>query len=420
VRRGAAACGLVLALGMLAACGSDRPGTTSTRAVTSTPATTTVATTTTPKRPPPPKHENALPWPTYGADNRRTRSVTAWGVRPPFRRLWTFHGRTLLEFPPVAGYGLLYEESFDGKIHALDPATGKQRWSYASRRCGWSSPALARGRVFATFIGDPHCSRLGYGEIAAFSARTGRLRWHHIVDQTESSPLVAGGTVYFGDTDGRVYAFSAATGAERWSFTAGGPVKASPALYGGRLFVGDYGGDFYALAAGTGQLLWRSGGHGNFYSGPSVADGRVFVGSTDHGVYAFSARTGQELWRFGTGGYVYASPAVWHGLVLVGSYDNTFYAIDAATGALRWAFHAYGGITGPASVIDGVVYVATLAHRTYALDAATGRLMETWRDGEYAAAVAAGKRLYLIGAGRIYALAPRGEGKESRAKKSRS
>src|SRR5436853_4180180 len=124
---------VVVAIGVLAACGAGAPRTTSKPAITA---------------PQPPKQDNTLPWPTYGADNGRTRAVTAPGLRPPFRRLWTFHGHALLEFPPVAGYGLLYEESFDGRIHAIDPATGLEKWSYYSRRCGWSSPALGGGRVF--------------------------------------------------------------------------------------------------------------------------------------------------------------------------------------------------------------------------------------------------------------------------------
>src|SRR5205814_6785213 len=74
VRWAAVACGLVLAL---AACGSGQPRTTTKPTVTA---------------PQPPKQDNTVPWPTYGADNARTRSVTAPGVRPPFRRLWTFLG----------------------------------------------------------------------------------------------------------------------------------------------------------------------------------------------------------------------------------------------------------------------------------------------------------------------------------------
>ena len=110
---------------------------------------------------------------------------------------------------------------------------------------------------------------------------------------------------------------------------------------------------------------------------------------------------------FRTGSYVYASPAVWHGLVLVGSYDHVFYALKGGTGALRWTYHAGAPISGAASVVDGVVYLSTLAHRTFALAAGSGRLIEQWRDGDYSPAVAGYGRLYLVGLGRIYALAPR-------------
>lgn len=359
--------------------------------------------------PPPPAPDNSLPWPTYGADNARTRAATVPGLRPPFRRLWTFHGRHLLELPPVAGYGLIYEEGFDGKLHALDQKTGAQKWSYTSRRCGWSSPALGNGLVFATFIGGvtAHCSHLEDGQIVALSARTGRVRWSRTVGQSESSPLLFHGVVYFGSTNGLVYAYSAARGKELWSYDTGAPVKASPALAHGRLFIGNYGGDFDALDARTGTLIWRSGGHGNFYSGASVVDGRVYVGSIDGGVYAFSASNGSQLWRFATGHYVYASPAVWRGIVLLGSYDHSFYAINSANGTERWSFPAGGSISGAASVIDGIVYFSTFARQTFALSAANGRKITQWPDGDYSPAIAGYGHLYLVGLGRIYALAPR-------------
>ena len=349
-----------------------------------------------------------LPWPTYGADNARLRAVVAPGLRPPFRRLWTFHGRHLLEFPPVVGYGSVFEEAFDGRLYSLDPASGRVRWSYDSHLCGWSSPALADHLVFATFIGNAECqATTGGGELVAFSTESGRVRWRRTIGPSESSPLVADGVVYIGDQDGRVSAFSSATGRLRWSYDTGAPIKASASLAYGRIYIGNYAGEMLALSARTGRLLWRSGGHGNFYSTASVNSGRVYVGSLDGHVYAFSAWKGSVLWSYGTGSYVYASPAVWRGLVLIGSYDHTFYALDAATGSRRWSLAAHAPISGAASVVDGIVYFSSFDHRTYALAAASGRLRKQWQDGEYSPVVAGDGRLYLVGLGRIYALAPR-------------
>ena len=162
-----------------------------------------------------------------------------------------------------------------------------------------------------------------------------------------------------------------------------------------------------SLDARTGHVRWTSGGHDPIYSSPAVAYGRVFVGSLDGGVYAFGATTGRLLWAHPTGGYVYASPAVWRGRVLVGSYDHRFYALDAGTGDVRWRFDANGPISGAATVIDGLVYFSTFRERTYALDAAGGRQVATWPDGKYSPVVADAKRLYLVGLGRLYALARR-------------
>jgi outer membrane protein assembly factor BamB len=379
VRRARRAVALLAVAGALGACGSSRPPAQTTQ---SPPPATTA---------PPPRPSAALPWPTYGAGNARLRAVAAPGLRPPFRRLWTFHGKALLEFPPVVGYGSLFEEAFDGRLFAIDPATGRVRWRYYAPRCGWSSPALADGLVFATFIAHPSCHAHAYaGAIVALAARDGRIRWHRRIGPCESSPLVANGMVYIGDQDGYVYAFDAHTGKPRWSFNTGAPIKASPTLAYGRIYIGNYAGAFFALDARSGKLLWREGGYGNFYSTASVSEGRVYVGSLDEHVYAFSA------W-----------PAVWRGLVLVGSYDGGFYALRGEDGSMRWILRTGASITGAASVVGGVVYFSTLAHKTYALAAGGGRLLEQWPDGEYSPAVAGIGRLYLVGVGRIYALAPR-------------
>ncbi|MDX6476146.1 MAG: hypothetical protein QOH95_1657, partial [Gaiellaceae bacterium] len=354
----------------------------------------------------------AITWPTYGRGAARLRAVDGVGIRPPFRRVWTWHGRALLEFPPVVADGRLFLSTFDGRFYALDARTGRALWRWDSHRCGWASPAIAGPLVIEAFIG--HACALDVpgqdGEVVAFERRTGAIRWRRTVGPTETSPLVVHGLVYVGDWSGRVTALDAGTGRTRWTYRAGGALKSSPTLAGGLVVIGAYDGHVYALAARTGRLVWRAssqprlGSQGSFYSTPAAAYDRIYIGSTDGKMYSFGAETGRLRWSHATGGYVYAAPAVWRQLVLVGSYDHVFYAFDAATGATRWSFHANGPISGAASVVDGVVYFSTFAHLTYALSAATGRLLWTWPDGEYSPVVTDGRRIYLTGRGRIYGL----------------
>ena len=372
--------------------------------------------------PPAPRpRTNPILWPMYGFDERRLRRVDL-PLRPPFRRVWTFHGRTLLEFPPVIGYGRLYLTNNAGTLFAVNARTGKRAWRYRARRCAASSPALAGKILVATFLYRPPCGDASSndGEVVAFAVGFGKILWRRPIGPTESSPLVARRVAYVGDWRGDVYALRIRTGKVLWRYRTGGEIKGGLALAGNRLFVGAYDSRVYALDARTGRLLWRAsaqprlGQRGRFYSTPAAAYGRVYIGSTDGKVYSFGALSGKLRWSQGTGGYVYGSPAVWRRRVLIGSYDGTFYALDAATGDVRWRFSANGPISGSATVVGGIVYFATLNRRTYALDARNGRLLWTFRDGKYTPVVADASRLYVVGYGKLYGLIESGRAGRAR------
>ena len=123
--------------------------------------------------------------------------------------------------------------SADGKVYALDAATGHTRWTYTIGGPITSSPAVTGGTVY---IGsDDH-------KVYALNAATGHTRWTY----TTGGPIgfqfgetVLGGTVYIGNgsgtvyigsADGKVYALDAATGHPRWTYTTGGPVVSRPAV----------------------------------------------------------------------------------------------------------------------------------------------------------------------------------------------
>jgi outer membrane protein assembly factor BamB len=363
----------------------------------------------------PTKQPVAIDWPVFGLDAERLHFLPS-TLRPPFRPRWAFRAHSLVEFPPSIAYGRLYVANNTGTLFAIRATTGRLDWHYASGRCVAASPALAHGVVYEAFLNRPPCNSASSnidGQIVAFDANTGKVRWRRTIGPSESSPLVANGLVYAGDWRGNVYGFDARTGKQRWSFQTGGKVKGGVAVDGRRLYVGSYDGHVYALDALTGKELWRASGQerlgssGTFYSTPAAAYSRVYIGSTDGKVYSFGARTGDLRWSHSTGGYVYGSPAIWKLHVLIGSYSGRFYAFDAATGDVRWQFQANGPISGSATVLGNLVYFSTLQQRTYALDARTGKLVWSFPDGKYSPVVSDGVRVYLVGYARIYAMVPR-------------
>jgi outer membrane protein assembly factor BamB len=360
-------------------------------------------------------NEPAVVWPMYGFNQERTRAAD-FDHRPPFRRLWTFGARALVEFPPVIAYGRLYFTNANGRIYAVNARTGRRAWKFDAGRCAAASPAVHDHLVFQTFLQGPRCenrAKRGSGEVVALYAGFGQLLWRRRIGPSETSPLVSEGTVYIGDSTGRIYALDARTGRTRWSRKTGSAVKGGLALSSGRLFVGSYDHHLYAFDARTGALRWRSrvqsrfGSPGRFYSMPALAYGRVYIGGTDGRIYSYGATTGKLRWSHQTGGYVYSSPAVWRRRVYAGSYDGNLYSLDAATGDLVWKFAAGAPISGSATVVGRIVYFSTLARRTYGLDARTGRRLWTFADGEYTPTVADSERIYVVGRAKLYAFAGR-------------
>jgi outer membrane protein assembly factor BamB len=363
--------------------------------------------------PPQPK-EPGVAWPIYGYDSERLRFLNGSDLAPPFRRAWTFHARSLVEFPPAVAYGRLFFANNEGVVFAIGAKNGRKAWSYVSHRCVAASPAVDRHVVYEAFLNAPPCNRPPSsslsGEVVAFAVGTGRIIWRHTIGPSESSPVVVGGTVFVGDWGGRVWALRRKTGKPYWVTRLHGQVKSGVAISGNRLYVGDYSGHVYALSVTSGKILWqakaqpRFGNTGRFYATPAVAYGRVYIGGTDGKMYSLGASSGKLRWSHSTGGYVYSSAAVWRDRVFAGSYSKTFYCFDAATGAIRWQFKANGPISGSPTVIAGRVYFATLKGRTYGLDARTGRPDWTFPDGKYSPVVADDQRLYLVGYAKLYGL----------------
>ena len=128
------------------------------------------------------------------------------------------------------------------------------------------------------------------GYYTSIAPNTNQTLWNYTTgNNVRSSPAVAGGVVYVGSADNRVYALNAATGAFIWSYATGGlGSSSSPAVAcTTKVFVGSTDGDVYCLDASTGALIWKYATGGAVHSSPAVGDGTVFVGSDDHKVYAF-------------------------------------------------------------------------------------------------------------------------------------
>ena len=351
--------------------------------------------------PPPPAEETlGVAWPLFGYDPERHR-VGPSELKPPFRRVWTFRARQLLEFPPVIGYGRLYFTNNSGVMFAVNAKTGKRAWKKPIGRCVAASPAVGEHTVYQSFLNRPPCNSKAKpgrleGEVIAFATGFGKIRWRTRIGPTESSPLARRRPRLRRRLARPRLRARRADGPRALDVPGQGPDQGrgrevgQPALRRHlrrpplRVRAQHREGDLADALAGPARR-----------PRPVLLDARGRVRARLHRLdrrQGLLVRRGERQAALVAGRPAATStrsPAVWRKTVYVGSYSGRFYALDAATGDVKWRFQAKGDISGSATVARTASSTSRPStSRTYALDARTGKLLWTFPDGKYAGVVA--------------------------------
>jgi outer membrane protein assembly factor BamB len=268
----------------------------------------------------------------------------------------------------------------------LDSETGTQKGIFAPagefRGTVWWSPVtVAEGLAFVGFTetggrgGGLFGSRGGGTDttgLYVFDPETGQEQWYVSAEgQILPAPVYSGGVVYYGSTDGNVYAVDV----ESHAVKPGWPFQADNAV-------------------------WAS---------PLVVDERVYVAAMDHHVYCLDAETGEEKWKVQLGGAMAAQPSlhVTNGILYVGAFDSQVYAIDAISGELveTFAFQSGNWIWSEVLADAEPLFVTSLDGKLYALDSASGAVVPPYpydsaeignkKDRLRAAPVSAGESIVI-------------------------
>ncbi len=297
----------------------------------------------------------------FGSDDGNVYAVDAATGR---QRWMARTGGPVASTPALAGERV-FALSYDGRLYALDVRSGEVLWKFASegeRRFEarglhgmqprsqtfadmfdvyLSSPLVVDGRVY---FGS------GDGHVYAVDAATGKLAWKFATgDVVHASPAYADGLVVVGSWDGRLYALDATTGAQRWAYQAGVDAlihnqqgfQSSAAIAHGTVYVGCRDGHLYAIDLHTGAQKWNVDTEGSWVNAsPAVAGGRVYFATSDTARYqVVDAATGRPVQPAGsTQAYVFGSPTVAGDTVLLGVLNGTLQARDRVDGHVLWEF----------------------------------------------------------------------------------
>ena len=229
------------------------------------------------------------------------------------------------------------------QVYMLDAETGAQKGTFMppgehGGTVWWSPVGVGGDLAFAGFSE----SEAGIANLYAFDPETGQVVWQVAAESLIlPKPVYEDGVVYFGSSDGRLYAVDAETG----SIQPGWPFQAEDAIWGS----------------------------------PLVDGGRVYLASMDHYVYCLDAETGSEIWKSKVGGAMAAQPTLdaARGILYVGAFDGQAYALRAESGEVveGFKFRAGNWIWSEILVIDEQVYVTSLDGKLYALNSEDGSVI---------------------------------------------
>jgi outer membrane protein assembly factor BamB len=288
---------------------------------------------------------------------------------------------------------LYFERSLEGgtpnpsEVRAIGARDGKPLWSLA---CDYAAvPAVADGILYCVLALETSRNAEGVtyqNSVNALRQADGTTLWQStdfdLIDPGyhPTTPAVAGGRLYIGSPDHRVYCLDATTGHTRWSYLTRGPVLCSPIVAGGLVYVGSEDGQIYALDAESGRLHWRFATTDGVVATPLVLDGVAYVGSRDSYVYALDARTGAMFWRAYLGvnprtdnaeaHEVQNAPVIYRNVLFATVYGG-LYAFDIRDGTPRWRYIPYKedfNAISPPLISDGLVLFGAADNAVYAVN----------------------------------------------------
>ncbi len=246
----------------------------------------------------------------------------------------------------------------------------------AARTLALEQQAGLRDPGWPQFLHDAAHSGRGPATVAL----RGRRAWiHSIVGPVIASPVVAGGVVYIGGTDGYLHALDAGSGREVWRFAVGAElVNTTPAVRDALVYTGASGGSFVALDRRTGRPRWSAALHAEPTAPPVVAGGLVLVASGPATLQALDAASGRLRWlthppRVLDLGYPTEGAAtVSDGTVYEDfSSSDTVVALRLSDGQPLWQFGPVGDRLGAAPAVDATtLYAATESGTMIAVDLA--------------------------------------------------
>ena len=253
-----------------------------------------------------------------------------------------------------------------GHIYAFDRVTGDVAWKYAHRgkdNSGFTSDLLLDGdRIIAVTVDE---------RVVALNAASGAELWSFVIEARRRrvgiSAALANGIVFFGSSNGAVYAIDSQTGKQLWKTQLDAPTSTAVAVTGKAIVVGTEGKKLYRLRASDGRVIGSLDLDVVPEDTPATGARGIYVMSETK-VLLVDPNVTRVLWHADSKSkWTSPRPRLWHGLVIVGDRDGTVDALNEATGAVAWSQKVHDNRIRGIGSDESTLFVGTIDGHVIAL-----------------------------------------------------
>lgn len=252
------------------------------------------------------------------------------------KKIWRYDANMPIRIAPTVNRGVLFVQTIDNQLIALNSADGSVLWDYkspteATTLVGGASPAYSP-------VQDVIVAAFSNGELRAFKASTGSPLWSDVlasrkrtnslanINAIKANPVIDGDRVYAMGNNNIMVAVDIRSGARIWEREIGSTNQ--PWIAGKFMFVlnNDY--DLFAIETASGKIVWNT---------------KIPVGKTKED------RIGVTL----------SGPVLTNNRLLVATSNGYSFAVSPYTGKILGFITLDDGVQVPPIVVDGVAIMAT-------------------------------------------------------------
>ncbi|WP_372369781.1 PQQ-binding-like beta-propeller repeat protein [Candidatus Uabimicrobium sp. HlEnr_7] len=199
----------------------------------------------------------------------------------------------------------------------------------------------------------------------AFSYVDQKRKWRKNIAST-TKMIKANSKVYFATPNGEIASYNIRDGKKSNTYSTGSPILSAPTTSGHTIFVGNNQGNLYAFS--NGKKRWEYFSSAAIHHSPAFAENHIYFVNKDYKLYCCDAQIGNTIWIYQADNEIVCQPLVTKDNVYITTKTGNIFAISKTTGKRTWQYSTQDSISNSGPTIhNNTMYIGDDGGNLYSL-----------------------------------------------------